>query len=70
MGEYEERARGGAGRWRLLLGMIAAAAAIGGLLGGAVSLFVYLFTDWFDPIAEFAHDHCIRVWGGGCRRQP
>ncbi|WP_406193918.1 hypothetical protein OH807_03950 [Kitasatospora sp. NBC_01560] len=34
----------------------AAAAVCGGLLGGAVGLFLFLFSDWFDPIAVLVHD--------------
>ncbi|MFJ6135484.1 hypothetical protein [Kitasatospora sp. NPDC092286] len=49
---------------RRSLGLLGAAAAIGGLLGGAVSLMLFAFTDWFDPIARFVHDHGILIWGG------
>ncbi|MFG3056367.1 hypothetical protein ACGFZP_36175 [Kitasatospora sp. NPDC048239] len=45
-----------------LLALAGAAVAIGGLLGGSVSLVLFLFTDWFDPIADYVHEYGL--WGG------
>ncbi|MGW4895533.1 hypothetical protein ACWEQL_25185 [Kitasatospora sp. NPDC004240] len=63
--EFEDAEPDGAprGRLRHLLVLLGAAALFGGLLSGAISVVLYLFTDWFDPIGEFAHDHGILFWG-------
>ncbi|MFF2045667.1 hypothetical protein ACFVVX_35130 [Kitasatospora sp. NPDC058170] len=53
----------GAGPTARLLALAGAAVAIGGLLGGSVSLVLFLFTDWFDPIADYVHERGF--WGGG-----
>ncbi|MFC5886872.1 hypothetical protein RMN57_35510 [Kitasatospora sp. CM 4170] len=58
----EER---GGGRLRLLLSLVAAAAAFGGLLGLGVALWAVIFTDWLDTAMEIYHHGCFPVWIGG-----
>ncbi|GAA2973985.1 hypothetical protein [Kitasatospora sp. NPDC006786] len=50
---------------RAIAGMMTAAVVMGLLLGGAVSLLLFAFTDWFDPIARWVHVHGFFLWAHG-----
>ncbi|WP_199881768.1 hypothetical protein [Streptomyces sp. CB03911] len=44
-----------------LVHLLGAAAVFGLLLGGAGTVMLFAFTDWFDPIARYCHEY--RPWG-------
>ncbi|MFJ3788768.1 hypothetical protein [Kitasatospora sp. NPDC090091] len=61
MGQRDAADERGGGRLRLLLSLVVAAAAFGGLLGLGVAMWVVLFTDWLDLVRAYFHHTCFPI---------